>query len=207
MPPLSNLDSLGVSADVRFTVYGTKSSEPFVITESQPSGMLMHDETSNTPFVACYGGMLKASEQDMSASFILSTNQMSDAWVESSSKIGARSHLSDRLSSYFEVAGNRKVRIHCRNGHPGIFCEPITQSDPRWKNLSRIWISENTVYYPKNVSNGIVIQGMTCRASEPFLPHPVCDPLESNQFTSAVEESLSSSDLEMGEFKYLSPLS
>ena len=76
-------------------VNGAKSSEPFVIMESQPFGMLMHDETSNTPFLACYGGMLKASEQDTSASLILSTNQMSGAWVESSSTIGARSHLSD----------------------------------------------------------------------------------------------------------------
>ena len=90
---------------------------------------------------------------------------------------------------------------------PGIFCEPITPSDARWQNLPRIWISENAVYYPKNVPNGIVIQGMTCRTSEPFLPHPVCNPIENNQLTSAVKESLSSSGLEMGEFKYLNPLS
>ena len=79
--------------------------------------------------------MLKAPEQDMTATLILSTNQMSDARVESSSKIGTRSHLSDRLSSYFEVAGDRKARIHRRNGHPGIFCEPKTPTDPRWHKL------------------------------------------------------------------------
>ena len=138
----------GVSADVRFMINGVKSSEPFVITESQPFGKLMHDETSNTSFVACYGGMLKASEQDMSASLILSTNQMSVLeW-----SLRPQLEQDHTYLTGCHVAGNRKARIHQRNGHPGIFYEPITPSDPRWATLPRMWVSENTAHHPKCLS-------------------------------------------------------
>ena len=91
----------GVSADIRFMVKGFKSSALFVITEVRPFGMLMHDENSNAPFIASYERMSKAPEQDMTATPILLMNQMSDARAESVSTIGARSHSTDRLFSFF----------------------------------------------------------------------------------------------------------
>jgi hypothetical protein len=71
-----------MSADVRFSVNGINTSSPFVMSKCQPFAMLMHDAISDSPFIACYGGMLKASDRDMSPDIILSTNQMSDTWID-----------------------------------------------------------------------------------------------------------------------------
>jgi hypothetical protein len=84
----------GVSAGVRFSVNGINASTPFVTSECQPLAMLMHDEVSDSPFIACHGGMLKASDRDMSPDVVLSTNQMSDTWIDERGLEGARAHLS-----------------------------------------------------------------------------------------------------------------
>ena len=197
----------GVSSDVRFLVNGIKSSSPFVISESQPFGMLLHDEVTDSPFIGCYGGMLKASEADMSLDIILSNNQMSDTWLESGASQGARSHLADRVTAHFEVAGGRRVRTHRRDGHPGIFCQPITPSDPRWDLHPRVWISDDSVYYPKDVSNGVVISQMTCSTSDDFMQKPVHDPIDNKSLAKAVDQSLHKSGLEMAKYEHLQPLS
>ena len=197
----------GMPSDVRFLVNGIKESTPFVINEAQPFGMLMHDEISDAPFVACYGGMLKASNDDMTPDVILSTAQMPDTWLDSSSLLGARSHLADRISAHFEVAGGRRVRTHRRNGHPGIFCQPITPTDSRWNSFPRVWISADSVYYPKNVSNGVIIHKMICSTTEDFLQQPVHDPVHDKTLSDAVDKSLIKSGLEMGVYEHLSPLS
>ena len=168
--------------------------------------MLMHDEITGSPFIACYGGMLKASDADMSPDIILSTNQMSDSWLDTAARDGARAHLADRLSAHFEIAGGRRVRTHRRNGHPGIFCQPITPADPTWDQCPRVWISKDEVYYPKDVSNGLVISKMTCSTSDNFLPTPVDDPIDNKALAKAVDKSLATSGLEMGEFQHLKPL-
>ena len=78
-----------------------------------------------------------------------------------------------------------------------------TPADPRWEGLPWIWISENAVCYPKNVSNGIIIQGITYSTSKPFLRNPITGPLETAHLSAAVEESLSTSGLEMEELSIL----
>jgi hypothetical protein len=196
----------GTSADVRFLVNGVKSPDPFMINESQPFGMLMIDDITGLPFIACHGGMLKASEDHMTGALILSTNQMSDAWVESASNVGARAHLADHLTSFFEVAGGRQVRTHRRNSHPGVFCRPITPADPKWHLYPRVWVSEDAVHQPKDVTDGIVLQEMTCNTEEPFLSHPVTDAADPVKLNKAVGSSLHKSEFEMGEFQHLAPL-
>ena len=103
---LSMMDGFfSMPSDVRFLVNGVKASTHFVINDSQSFGMLIHGEVSDAPFVASNGRMLKASNSDMSPDVILSTGQMSDAWLDSCSSQGARSHLADRILAHFEVAG------------------------------------------------------------------------------------------------------
>ena len=67
-------------------------------------------------------------------------------------------------------------------------------------------MSEDTVYQPKDVTDGIVLQEMTCSTEEPFLSNPVIDDADQTKLGKAVEDSLHKSELEMGEFQYLAPL-
>ena len=177
-----------------------------MITELQPFGMLVVNDITGLPFIACRGGMLKSSEEHMTEALFLSTNQMSDAWMESVSAIGARAHLADRVTSFFEVAGGRRVRTHRRNGHPGVFCRPITPADPKWHLYPRVWVSEDAVYQPKDVTDGIILQEMTCSTEESFLSNPVTDAADPAKLNIAVEVSSHKSELEMGEFQYIAPL-
>jgi hypothetical protein len=198
----------GISSDVRFMVNGIKSSSPFITSESQPFGMLLfHDGIADSPFIGCCGGMLKASQADMTPDIILSNNQMSDAWLESDTVQGARAHLADRITAHFEVSGGRRVRAHRRDGHPGIFCQPITASDPRWEKFPRVWISGDKVCHPKNVSNGVVINKMICSTSDDFLQKPVHDPIDNKSLATAVDLSLQKSGQEMAKCEDLQPLS
>ena len=64
-------------------------------------------------------------------------------------------------------------------------------------------MSKDEVYYPKDVSNGIVISKLTCSTSDNFLPTPVDDPIDNKTLAKAVDESLATSGLEMGEFQRL----
>ena len=65
-------------------------------------------------------------------------------------------------------------------------------------------VSKDEVCYPKDVSNGIV--KLTCSTSDNFLPTPVDDPIDNKTLAKAVDESLATSGLEMGEFQHLKPL-
>jgi hypothetical protein len=183
----------GVSADVRFSVNGISTSPPFVTSECQPFAVLMHDEISDSPFIGCCGGILKASDADVSPDITLSINQMSDTGLDAAARDRARAHLADRLSAHFDISGGCRVRTRRRNGHPGIFCQPITPADPTHgtSQCPGVWISKGEVCYPKDVSNGLVISKMTC---------------STNALAKAVDKSLATSGLEMGEFQHLNPL-
>ena len=195
-----------------------KSKESaFMIKGFQNFAAILKDEVSNSDFIACYGGMLRADTDDMEDT-ILSTSQMSDHWVDTGGKCGARAHLLDRLSSYFEVAGGRRVKTHRRHGLPGIFAFPVTPSDPRWKTLPKVWISSKSGYVPKDVTDGVILDtpsiSVFSNTSEPspeevdvaFQHNPVVDEATAGKLLEKTDTALQSSGLVLGRWTRSDPL-
>ena len=120
---------IGNHTPVQYNVHGVNATADFQLSKSQTCALMLTDAATGDKFLGLYGGMLRAGPA-LITDLILSTGQMSDLWIDIEGRQGARAHLPDRNSSWFEISGGRRCTVVRRRGVPGVLGKVLSDTDP-----------------------------------------------------------------------------